>query len=335
MKKFRIVVLAFVIAMICILSIFLLEIWRIRAKLNDLYEIAENTHSGMVDVAIKGLESLLGQRIMQMGLVMGSLAIGLVLLYVFKLRRAIGCSVAFLMLVTSLIPTVNAESGTRYYARVEMQVPTTIHVTYVGGYFTPRPVALIEGFVCYHIGVISTQDPDWIGAGYIMDQYGSTFYVETLVDGVYEEIRASGLHFNQQYCVDIIEHGPKGGIGEGRFWDAYIYDFEWNVLISKTGVCFQPDTPPYYDWIEKAVAGGESNTQNGCMKAEFSELIWYAEGQHHWDGTILPCTTLHDSPYMINITVPYYEFTLSGGTEAQREREPEGGGSRNYYYCTY
>lgn len=64
MSKFRIAVLALICALICAIVVFCIDIWKIKAELDHLYWIAENTHSGMVGAFIERAESLLHQRLM-------------------------------------------------------------------------------------------------------------------------------------------------------------------------------------------------------------------------------------------------------------------------------
>ena len=64
MSKFRFAVLVLICALICTIVVFCIDIWKIKAELDHLYWIAENTHSGMVWLFIERTESLLHQRLM-------------------------------------------------------------------------------------------------------------------------------------------------------------------------------------------------------------------------------------------------------------------------------
>jgi hypothetical protein len=63
-SKFRLVVLVLICALICTITVVCIDIWKIKADLDNLYWIAENTHSGMVWLFIERIESLLYQRLM-------------------------------------------------------------------------------------------------------------------------------------------------------------------------------------------------------------------------------------------------------------------------------
>lgn len=63
MSKSRIAVLVLIVAMICAIGVVCFDIMKIKAELDDLYWIAENTHSFTAGVFIERAELLLNQKL--------------------------------------------------------------------------------------------------------------------------------------------------------------------------------------------------------------------------------------------------------------------------------
>jgi len=138
---------------------------------------------------------------------------------------------------------------------------------------------LADGWVCYHIGVgYPSPIQEWIGAGYYTQEgLGTVFYIEWYIDGVYNEITASGVTFGEQYWIQILNDIGSGGVngdGDEGHWGATIWDSKYgNILLKKYDV----DLPLNGDI--HAVAEGESVDSRNDMEADFSELRWEARAR--------------------------------------------------------
>ena len=113
MSKSRLVLLAIFIALSLSISVVCYDILRIKAKLDNLYWIAENTHSGMVSTLIGRAELMLHQRLT----VLTVLVLATTILAIMSFRSikhkqtskitAAQCLTGFLLFVL-LTPIVNA-----------------------------------------------------------------------------------------------------------------------------------------------------------------------------------------------------------------------------------
>ena len=311
-----------------------IDILDLRAQLDNLYWIAENTHSGMVGYAIDRVESMLHEHMMRLAVltiltISTILVIGLLMLkhrQTGRTRIKTSCLVMAIFLISVLLtPIVNAPIASgdvpRYYARVRMDVPEDSHLIEVSGDITPRPLAGLSSiWVCYHIGIVFLDPVQWIGGGYDMEVgIGAEYYIEWLVDGVYGEMWTSGVVFDEQILVTIYDFRFSDPVnGEPQTgWKTSIHDKDSNLILIKH--C--PDLPYNDEHKIEAVAGGETVDPSNHMDSHFSGLGWHTYDpddfpQYEWAfwESEFPCTVVEDSPYSTTISIPYYQFDISGGT---------------------
>lgn len=212
-------------------------------------------------------------------------------------------------MIVLLTLTVNA-TAIHYYARVKMVGPSNLFLIEVSSAITPMSAEVVSDWVSYHTGVVFLSSYDWIGDGYYTDEgKGNIFYIEWKVKEDYNEITAGGISFGEKFWVKT---GLELAIPVS--WGAWIYDSNYNLILSKTGLKFRQE-----EII--AVAGGESIFRRNDMSAKFSELAWvyydpvkleYLGGL--WDGTGgFVYEVVENWPYSVNVKSPYHHFAVSGG----------------------
>ena len=330
LTKFKVAVSVLVVALVvlvCKIGYTWYEIEAINRKLDNLYWIAENTHSGFVYVMIPKVELSLRQRLSTLTtlltitiLVLGLLTCVIAVKYKVSLKQ---CSASVFLIFILLTPTVNGqvvrdakrlvqETTQNYYSRVEMTVSPGSRLNTVDGYITPHFDGTAEpvlAWVCYHIGFAYEESPlepaQWLAGGYTVDEYeGIVFYIEWCVGGAYGEVYKEGVSLGGKYAVHAFPYTKA----------LIIYDACDGLFPILSKMC--PGLPDQDENLMTCAAGGESLYESNRMGAGFSKLEWSQTGGYtrYWDGNRFPCSIIHDDPYSLEISAPYYDFTVSGGT---------------------
>ena len=342
-SKFKIgvsVLVVAIVAMVCAIGIQVNYLCKLKSELDNLYWILENTDSVIVGVGISLAEENFRRELTRLKVLIVMLSVIIIVSCVSWMlnriyikhkeaqRKSRIHSVALWMtgviLVSLLfVPTVYA-ADTVLYGRVRMDVPKGSHLIDISGYIAPSATDIFSSLVGYHVAVVFPTYPQkWIGGGYYSrittEGVETFFYIEWLVDGVYDMISASGVIFGEQYCVIVHDETVSGGVGppEPIGWGANIYDSDWNKMLAKNNV----DVPYNSEERIVAVAGGESHYEYNPMRASYSDLKWstydpdavYPDPQleeGYWDGNKFACSLEEDSPYIVDMNVPYYDFTV-------------------------
>ena len=87
MSKFKLAVLASIVIMVCATVVVAVDVYKAKQKLDYLYWVAENTHSGFVVDVIKDYEPLFAQKLLYLAGLCVATGVMAVAFLVLKLKK--------------------------------------------------------------------------------------------------------------------------------------------------------------------------------------------------------------------------------------------------------
>jgi hypothetical protein len=273
-------------------------------RIAELEYLLVHSHSGMAGIAIEELEAKIPAQVGLIVLFCATTGILLILtaLRVRNERISAKLTAALPLMFLIAFPSFfhpTGEGPPHFYSRVEMTVEDHGDFDRIEGNFNPSPASYVHTYwICYHIGIYWDNN-NWIGGGWTSDvAEGNVTYLEINENGRYYEEFGMPIRYIDTYTVRVCKwHSSAGN------WLVAVMRRGW---VAQLEICTLPSSGTF-----KAVAGGESLTTDNSMSTTFSNL-WYntTHGNGYWTGVPYPCEIIRDYPYSLELTIPYYAFTV-------------------------